>query len=472
VGDANEDGVSSTPSRGKSILIADDDPVVVMALSRRLQQLGYQVFRSPDAAHALLGAMKTRPDLLILDVNMPSGNGLAVCEMMASDPRYADIPVIIHSVMADDETRDRSRRLGAYYVEKSPRSWREIKKLVESLLGDDEAAGQSGDSAMDEEPLPMQPPTTKAPKEPPIAATVTPAERADMPAPACGRPRVLCIEYPQGRLELVDHQLSALGLEILRTADAEEGYWSCFSEKPHAIVIQIANKPKLLQEVLQRLSQNPVTRDIPSLIIDEDGKGVESPHGLNLTLLRHPLDWEELLGELERHMPTFGLNERGPAFEPKAETKIVATDNPDGKKPLTILCIDDDPVVARSIANRLQPYGIVVKSATSGTQGFLAAALEKPDIILLDMRMPEGEGNYVLSKLKENQQTADIPVLVLTIVSHAGVRRQMLAAGAAAFLSKPVRWPELFKEMSRCVELPAQLLDDYKINPSSALVAT
>ena len=49
--------------KGKTILIADDDHVVVFALSRRLQQLGFQVIPSPDAAHALMGAMKIKPDL-------------------------------------------------------------------------------------------------------------------------------------------------------------------------------------------------------------------------------------------------------------------------------------------------------------------------------------------------------------------------------------------------------------------------
>ena len=115
--------VCASLGKGKTILIADDDPVVVFALSRRLQQLGFQVIRSPDAAHALMGAMKVKPDLIILDVNMPSGNGLAVCEMMASDPRYAGIPVIIHSMLGDEATKERCRRLGARHVEKSSKSW-------------------------------------------------------------------------------------------------------------------------------------------------------------------------------------------------------------------------------------------------------------------------------------------------------------------------------------------------------------
>lgn len=104
----------------KTILIADDDPVVVAALSRRLRHIGFNVIHSPDAAFALMGAMKVHPDLVILDVQMPSGNGLAVCEMMACDRGCADIPVIIHSVFADEVVKRRCRRLDAYHVEKSP----------------------------------------------------------------------------------------------------------------------------------------------------------------------------------------------------------------------------------------------------------------------------------------------------------------------------------------------------------------
>ena len=124
----------ATLGKGKTILIADDDPVVVFALSRRLQQLGFQVIHSPDAAHALIGVMKVKPDLVILDVNMPSGNGLAVCEMMASDPRYAGIPVIIHSVLGDEATRERCRQLGAQACGK-----------VVKVVGTDQVAGRNLD---------------------------------------------------------------------------------------------------------------------------------------------------------------------------------------------------------------------------------------------------------------------------------------------------------------------------------------
>ena len=142
---------------------------------------------------------------------------------------------------------------------------------------------------------------------------------------------------------------------------------------------------------------------------------------------------------------------------------VAVTRRSDCEESLTVLCIDDDPVVARSIAIRLQPYGIKVKGADNGTQGYLLGVTAQPDLILLDLKMPNGQGNYVLGKLKDNPRTKDIPVIILTMDTTAGVRRQMLSLGADAFLTKPVDWHEMFAEMGRCIKLPKQLLIDYHL---------
>src|SRR5262245_45449531 len=104
----------------KTILVADDDRDVAHLLTMRLQQLGLSVMRSPDATHALLGIQRFRPDLVILDVMMPGGSGLAVAEMLATNPDMRMIPVIIHTVSHDEITRLRCELLGHHYVAKSP----------------------------------------------------------------------------------------------------------------------------------------------------------------------------------------------------------------------------------------------------------------------------------------------------------------------------------------------------------------
>jgi CheY-like chemotaxis protein len=217
-----------------------------------------------------------------------------------------------------------------------------------------------------------------------------------------------------------------------------EGYWTCFTEKPHVVVIQSAEDRNEVLELLHRLAEHPDTRALPVLVIDE-GDAIannKSTLGGNVKIVKCPVDWEDLLGELEKLLPGFSREARDPVASiahPSPQTSST-NDEPVGPKgqpagaaeqePLKVLCIDDDPVIARSIAVRLQPYGIEVKEADNGTQGYLMAVTDQPDLILLDLKMPNGEGNYVLSKLKDNEHTREIPVIILTMESHPGVRRQ------------------------------------------------
>jgi CheY-like chemotaxis protein len=445
----------------KTILIADDDPVVVAALSQRLRHLGFQVLRSSDASHALMGAMKTLPDLVILDLQMPSGNGLAVCEMLACDQRCTNIPVIIHSVFTDQAVKDRCRQLGAHYVEKSTHSWAEIKQLVESLLCKD--ASSPSPKGDDENPL------THPAREHTSAAIPQKSSQAESP-------RALCIESPKDCLEPIERRLSENGVAVFRTSDLEEGFWTCFTENPQVVIVQMANNEKKLLSLLKRLKEHPVTRKIPVLLVNEGNTDVSQwPLAANVKVLEHPLHWEKLLSVLEDlcSHANWSRNESpaSDAIESETHPEDEAATDTEGlhmiaakeHKSLKVLCIDDDPVVLRTIAIRFQPYGIKVKGADNGTEGYLLATTELPDLIVLDLKMPNGEGNYILGKLKDNPHTKKIPVIVLTQNGTAGLRRQMIGLGAEAFLNKPIQWNELFMEMGRCVHLPQQLLLDYNL---------
>jgi len=118
----------------KTVLIADDDHELTQSLATRLRPLGFSVMRSPDASHALIGAMKILPDLIILDVEMPNGNGLAVCEMLTGDARFHGIPVIIHTGLCDPTTISRCSLLGALYIHKCPGSPATITEIARRYL--------------------------------------------------------------------------------------------------------------------------------------------------------------------------------------------------------------------------------------------------------------------------------------------------------------------------------------------------
>jgi len=118
----------------KRILLADDDPALVTALARRCLALGLEVDLAYDAVSALNQIRAQRPDVVCVDVHMPGGNGLGVCEMLASDERTRGLPLIVLTGSEDPETVRRCHTLKAYYVPKCADVWQRIEPLLNELL--------------------------------------------------------------------------------------------------------------------------------------------------------------------------------------------------------------------------------------------------------------------------------------------------------------------------------------------------
>lgn len=106
----------------------------------------------------------------------------------------------------------------------------------------------------------------------------------------------------------------------------------------------------------------------------------------------------------------------------------------------TILCIDDDPQIAESIALRLNQYEVNVISACHGMHGFWLAMTNRPALVLTDINMPQGAGDYVVDCLRQNSDTQNIPIIVLTGRRDPQLEHQMRHAGADEYLIKPIRF--------------------------------
>jgi DNA-binding response OmpR family regulator len=120
----------------KVVLIADDDRELVRALALRCDRLGLKTLCAYDAFSALSLIKSERPDMACLDVDMPAGNGLSVCEMLASDESCRTMPIAILTGRTDPETIMRCHSLCAYYVEKCSDVWSRIEPLLKELLCD------------------------------------------------------------------------------------------------------------------------------------------------------------------------------------------------------------------------------------------------------------------------------------------------------------------------------------------------
>ena len=132
-----------------------------------------------------------------------------------------------------------------------------------------------------------------------------------------------------------------------------------------------------------------------------------------------------------------------------------------------ILCIDDDPDISRTIALRLQDYQVTVHSALFGTQGFWQAVQKRPDLILLDYSMPNGNGSFVLDSLRQKPATRDIPVIMLTGQRDASVKQTINARGVAGFLLKPILFEDLMAEIKKHIDLqriPEERWSDFSMD--------
>jgi DNA-binding response OmpR family regulator/two-component sensor histidine kinase len=122
-----------------------------------------------------------------------------------------------------------------------------------------------------------------------------------------------------------------------------------------------------------------------------------------------------------------------PADEPKKAASLPAEGQATGLA--SILVIDDDPS-ARDISTRiLEKQGFSVTSAASGAEGLEAIVKNRPDVVVLDVMMPGMDGWQVLEQLKADPETADIPVVMQSMLSE---REMGLSLGADDYITKPV----------------------------------
>jgi len=104
-----------------------------------------------------------------------------------------------------------------------------------------------------------------------------------------------------------------------------------------------------------------------------------------------------------------------------------------------VLIIDDDPCDRELLAAYLEGERYEVRSAETGTLALRLAAAQPPDLILLDLHLPDMDGYKVCRLLRQKPQTRTVPVVIVTASVDLGVDRQAYAAGAQACIPKPLR---------------------------------
>ena len=118
----------------KKILIVDDDPHLLLGLTAKLKANGYSVICATDALAAITVARKEAPDLVILDLGLPAGDGFLVLERMRSLADLVATPVIVLSARDPAENKKRALAAGAVaFFQKPPDSYEFLTEIRQAL---------------------------------------------------------------------------------------------------------------------------------------------------------------------------------------------------------------------------------------------------------------------------------------------------------------------------------------------------
>jgi CheY-like chemotaxis protein len=266
-------------------LIADDDPDFVQLLARRCEAMGLRVLTAGDGLDALMGVVRDAPDLLILDIHMPGGDGLSVAEKLLRDPKVRPVPVIFCSGRADAETQERCKALGGHFVTKGPELWSELRPMIGSLLGIGDAPSAT----------------------PPVAAASSQWREELRPKPA----KVLLVDDDEDMLRIMQIRLRACGLEVMTAASAMRGLWLAMKETPQVIITDYRMPEGSGEYLIARLRAVPALKAIPVIVLTGASGGTNRDYALERrflgeygvsAFLSKPLKFEALLEALSRHI--------------------------------------------------------------------------------------------------------------------------------------------------------------------------
>ena len=117
-----------------------------------------------------------------------------------------------------------------------------------------------------------------------------------------------------------------------------------------------------------------------------------------------------------------------------------------------ILVVEDNEDNRDSLSRRLERRGFEVLLATDGRRGVEMAAAEKPDLILMDMNMPEMDGWEATRKIKSTPDAAGVPVIALTAHAMTGDRERALESGCSDYHTKPIEFSKLINQIETLLQ--------------------
>jgi CheY-like chemotaxis protein len=216
----------------RKLLIADDDPGISSFLARQCSKMGFDVQTAKNGLEALIMIRQHRPDVLIIDINMPEVDGLTVCTRMLQSHKRSN-GVIVITAGSFSGTVERCKSLGAFHVRKGIDLWNGVRSALTELYSDlASSEGSDADSAIEVRRL----------------------------------PRVLLVDGDPEVRSFLSSKLSECGIETVLADDAAQACKIARWAEPSAIITDHTLPAGDAHYLLRRLRSAPATDSIPVFV--------------------------------------------------------------------------------------------------------------------------------------------------------------------------------------------------------------
>ena len=245
-------------------------------------------------------------------------------------------------------------------------------------------------------------------------------------------PKILVIEDDRDAVLLIQANLASAGYETIVCDRPQDAVKIVAEVKPDVITLDLLMKPSSGWEVLLKLKGNPQTTNIPIIVISiVDQPAIGTTFGADEYLVK-PVDKASLLAAVRRCL---GLKQG------------VASQRP-------ILVVEDDTATREIVAELLTAQGYGVTTAKDGKEARAQMASSLPELVILDLVLPEVSGFELLAEWRSNPRTADLPVFVLTSKELTGEEEKYLRKHAESLFHKQQSWQqELSQQLQRVLKI-------------------
>ncbi len=259
-------------------------------------------------------------------------------------------------------------------------------------------------------------------------------DREQALAPLLDIHQAMIVEDSETAAKQVARYLAEQGIATYIHPCGEGTVQAALRFKPDVIILDLLLPNVPGWEVLQELKANPATQHIPVLVVSVvDERSNALALGASEYLLK-PFNRHEL------HLALSKIFSNAP--QPTTQSALVVMPQTEQQPPLILLAEDNEANIA-TLADYLQLHKFRVSLARNGLEAVETAKQQKPDLILMDVQMPEMDGLEAIRLIRSEADLANIPIIALTALAMPGDRERCLDAGAKEYLTKPVSLKKL-----------------------------